>query len=289
MRPNLFIVGACKCGTSFLHQYLGSQKDICASSPKEPYYFELPEDKRNEKAYFKKYFSGYDSEKYLLDGRHRNMFFSWIPKAIYDFNTDAKIIFILRDPIERAYSHWWMWYSRKIIKTNFHKTVRNEIKRISEMGLQMDFSPEEYALFVKNNAKGSRIAYADVFTIVETGYYYTQVSRYKKIFNENQLLVLDYCDISNPDILLKKLEDFLEVKLFMPEPKNTVNKAPDFAKTNYGIGKYMPKTMKMFLKNRFLRKRKISEKTRILLKEHYEEENRKLVENLGIEFPKNWL
>lgn len=289
MRANLFIAGACKSGTSFLHEFLGKQNDICASDPKEPYFFELPKDERDEKVYYEKYFKSYSSEKYLVDGRHRNMFFSWIPQAIFDFNNDAKIIFILRDPIERAYSHWWMWYARNIIKTKFHKTLLREIKRISEKGLQMDFTPEEYVAHIKNESPKGRAAYADATTIVETGYYYTQISKFKKLFKEDQLLIIDYKEISNLELLSKKLERFLEIDFLSITQKKLINKAPEFSKPGYSIGKYLPKKMKAYLKKKFFKKQEIEEKSKILLKAHYREENRKLYEELDVEFVKQWI
>lgn len=289
MKSNLFIAGACKSGTSFLHEFLGQQKDICASKPKEPYFFELQENKRDEKEYIEKYFKEYNSEKYLLDGRHRNMFFSWIPQAIHSYNKDSKIIFILRNPVERAYSHWWMWYSRSIIKKKFYDCIQSEINRISKEGLQMDFTPQEYANHIKNVAPMGRSAYADATTIVESGYYYTQIDRFKVFFDANQLLIIDYKEIANPDTLSKKLEFFLGID-FKPNKLNTeVNKAPEFAKVKLSLGKYFPKKIKRFIKNNFFKKRKIEERAIVLLKEHYNKENKKLYKELGVDFAKNWI
>ncbi len=39
MRPNLFVVGAPKCGTTSLHYYLAQHPEIFMSNPKEPYFF----------------------------------------------------------------------------------------------------------------------------------------------------------------------------------------------------------------------------------------------------------
>jgi len=289
LKTNLFIAGACKSGTTFLHEFLGQQIEICASYPKEPYFFELMEDQRNQDHYFETTFKNYKSEKFLLDGRHRNMFFSWIPKAIYEYNKDSKIIFILRDPIERAYSHWWMWYSRKIIKYGFHNTIKKEIERIAIEGFQMDFSPEAYSLFIKKDAPHNRIAYADATTIVESGYYFTQINRFKKLFDENQLLIIDYAELSNLAVLKKKMELFLGFEMLIPQHNISENSAPAYAKSNYKIGKYVPIGIKEFLKSRFLKKRKMQEKSRILLNEHYQEENQKLFDELGVEFVKKWM
>lgn len=105
MKVNLFIAGACKSGTTYLHHFLGQQKDICPSLPKEPYFFELTEELRDNEEYINKYFKSYNGERFLLDGRHRTMFFKWIPKAIKDYNEDAKIIFLLRELIDNNLSY----------------------------------------------------------------------------------------------------------------------------------------------------------------------------------------
>ena len=251
MKTNLFIAGACKSGTSFLHDFLGQQQDVCPSSPKEPYFFELPEHKRNARAYHKKYFKFYKAEKYLMDSRHRNMFFSWIPEAIYDYNADSKIIFILRDPSDRAFSHWWMWYSRKIITKKFHKTIISEIGSIDSGNLQMNMSQIEYFDYIKNGAPQERMAYSDSNTIVESGYYYTQISRFKNFFKEHQILILDFNEIRDLDRLSNKLKAFLQVDINAGmNLDNNVNKAPEFAKRTSSIGKFLPKNLKTVLKRR---------------------------------------
>lgn len=289
MKANLFIVGACKSGTSFLHDFLGKQNDICASIPKEPYYFELPPDKRIEKVYFEKYFKNYKGEHYLVDGRHRNMFFNWIPQEIYEYNSDSKIIFILRDPIERAYSHWLMWYARNIIKTKFHKTITAEIKRISKNGLHMDFSMEEYQKFIQNDVLEKRLAYADAATIVESGYYYSQILRYKELFKGNQLLILDYDEISNIALLAEKLGKFLGIEIYPFEKKERINKAPEYSKPRISFSRFIPRKVKSIIKGFFFKKGEIPEKSRMLLKDHYLEEIQKLQKEFEVGFVEKWI
>ena len=290
MKTNLFIAGACKSGTSFLHDFLGKQDDICASIPKEPYFFELTEKKRNTDDYYNSCFKHHKSEAYLLDGRHRNMFFSWIPAAIHSYNKDSKLIFILRNPVERAYSHWWMWYSRRVIKSKFFRTVSYEIKRINNGEFHMDLSPDQYADFCKTKSPHGRMAYADSYTIVESGYYYTQINRFMSLFKSDQILILDYKELSNPKALSKKLENFLRVPISEISGSNEIiNQAPLYKKKKYFLSKYLPKRLKTSVKELFFKKHKLDEKSRQLLKDHYEVENTKLATQFQVDFVKEWL
>ncbi|MGY8932505.1 MAG: sulfotransferase, partial [Flavobacteriales bacterium] len=118
-KPNLFLVGAPKAGSSLLWTMLKEHKDIFFSTnpEKEINYFSYDELTHN--SYYKDYKvkSEYDylkvfkkgqSVKYLVDGSVSYFAYPSIPKKLYEFNSDAKIIVIVRDPILRAFSHYNM-------------------------------------------------------------------------------------------------------------------------------------------------------------------------------------
>lgn len=287
-RVNLFIVGACKSGTSYLHDFLGKQNHIFASVPKEPYFFELEKEKRDPNEYWSTYFKdAAGTENYFLDSRHRNMFFHWIPEAIKDYNPHSKIIFILRNPIDRAYSHWWMWYSRKVLQKSFHKEVTSQIKKLESGEREMNRTPKEYSDYIKSNAYGGRIAYADANTIVESGYYFSQMERYYKIFPEEQLIVLDYNILKNTEELVGKLEGFLKVPILGHE-LDKVNTSKKYRKTSHYKAGFLPIFVKKYLKTKFYSKPSMKSKTRVMLKEHYKCENEKLKDKLNLDFVEMW-
>ena len=217
------------------------------------------------------------------------MFFSEVPKLIYDYNSDAKIIFLLRDPIERAYSHWWMWYSRKIIKNSFYTSIRKEINRINKGGGMMDFKPEEYIKYVQNRVPGGRMAYADAYTIVESGMYYQQIECFKRYFMDKNILIIDYKEISDLDNLSKKIEQFLNINISpKKQEEQIVNKAPKYLKKKSGLAKFLPKKIKKLIKDTFYKKPKMKTKSYQLLQSFFLEENKKLIENYNIDFVKKW-
>jgi hypothetical protein len=105
--PNLFVPGAAKSGTSSLHEYLNQHPQIFMSSAKEPHYFSH-EDRfsRGIEDYARLFdagehcaFRGESSTTYMVSRKAVERI-----DAIID---EPRFIFILRNPIDRAYSHYW--------------------------------------------------------------------------------------------------------------------------------------------------------------------------------------
>ncbi|MGA8148704.1 MAG: sulfotransferase [Gallionellaceae bacterium] len=121
-KPNLFIIGAMKSGTSSLHTYLNDHPDIFMCPRKEPSYFVEPKQLReiwpelerkklwgNEERYLA-LFDGAREEKIL--GESSTAYtklnkVTGVAKRIFDFNPEARLIYVMRDPIERTISHYW--------------------------------------------------------------------------------------------------------------------------------------------------------------------------------------
>ncbi len=122
-KPNLFVVGSMKAGTTSLARYLGTHPEIfMTSDPKEPTYFLTREQLldvlpgvekrgfwRGEEHYLKLFEAAGDrpvvgeaSANYARLPR-----VSGVPQKIHAFNPDARILFILRDPVARTISHYW--------------------------------------------------------------------------------------------------------------------------------------------------------------------------------------
>ncbi|MFK7782439.1 sulfotransferase domain-containing protein [Psychroserpens sp.] len=288
MKANLFIAGACKSGTTFLHDVLSQQDDVIGANPKEPYFFELPKRIRDVQEYHSKYFEAYTNQKYLLDSRHRTMFFSWIPKDLYDYNPESKLIFMLRNPIDRAYSHWWMWYSRGVIKTSFDETIKNEMKSIQDNGSFMDISPEDYHSFVRNNSHQQRLAYADANTVLESGYYFEQIKRFQDYFDNSNMLILNFNMVFDLPKMNKTLSEFLDIEITDSAINKRQNKAKNYKQTKHVLAPFLPNWVKRKVKDVFFKKPKISSKTYTLLQEHYKEHNKKLISEFNLQFVKEW-
>ena len=108
MKPNFFIIGAPKCGTTALCQYLDEHPKIFISTPKEPHYFatDFPKMMHVNKAddYFE-LFESADKECVAIgEGSVWNFYSEVAVKNIINFDKDAKIIVMLRNPVDLVYS-----------------------------------------------------------------------------------------------------------------------------------------------------------------------------------------
>lgn len=118
-RPNLFIVGAMKSGTSSLHSHLNLHPQVFMCEPKEPCFF-VARDQLNWPAIEKlelwrepKYlqlFAASGQARYR--GESSTLYtkapkISGVPERIARFSPDARIVYVMRDPVERTISHYW--------------------------------------------------------------------------------------------------------------------------------------------------------------------------------------
>jgi hypothetical protein len=120
--PNLFIIGAMKAGTSSLHEYLHQHPEIFMSRMKEPQYF-APHHTRQGLAWgqgnpwpepgidwYLRLFEDAGEVKYAGESSVSYTAVPWVTgceQRIYEFNPEARLIYLMRDPVERALSHYW--------------------------------------------------------------------------------------------------------------------------------------------------------------------------------------
>jgi hypothetical protein len=194
--PNFFIVGAAKAGTTSLYHYLKEIPGVYMSSVKEPYYFSphfvqrYPGDVVTDKEEYLRLFEkargyiavGEASPSYLWDPDS--------PKLIHQAVPNARIIILLRDPIERAYSHYL-----------FAKKYGTDNKKLSSFYhyLMRDYKSQE-------KADGISKLY------IEFSMYYEQVKRYFDEFGRQQVKVIVYEDfIQQPEETVNDVLAFLGV------------------------------------------------------------------------------
>lgn len=253
-KVNLFVVGAMKAGTTSLSELLSSHEDVYLCPIKEPNFFvsKLPKSIDDSSANFNiknfihnlktdssKHFahvtelSDYtdlfkykQNEKYLVDCSTAYLHALEAPAAIHQYNPDAKIIIILRNPVHRAYSHY---------KMDFAKGRTN--RSFSEEWTRLELSDKSTA-----------------WNYYTMSLYTQAIQRYKNLFSNSQILILNLESIkTDKHRFLNDLSSFLEVDFTNMQPSKTNESInPKFPKLNYvlhktgvksAISRFLPKSL----------------------------------------------
>lgn len=106
--PNLFVIGATKCGTTLFHDLLDQHPDIFMSRPKELWHFNRTDHLDNEQRYLSHFSEG---AGFPVRGESTPIYsetltFPHVPAALRDFCPSAKIIYLVREPFSRFRSQW---------------------------------------------------------------------------------------------------------------------------------------------------------------------------------------
>lgn len=134
-KPNLFIIGAPKCGTTFLYHYLKEHPDIYFPDFKEPHFFGSDLIRRHG-AYnlnLEEYQNLFKTDKKVIGEASTFYIFSKeSAKEIYNFNPKAKIIIMMRDLVNLVHSmHSQFVFSGDEVVEDFEKALDLEQNRLN--------------------------------------------------------------------------------------------------------------------------------------------------------------
>lgn len=210
--PNFLIIGTAKAGTTALYSYLNQHPQIYMSPEKEPHFFAFEGERLNfggiagDRAWlnraaitdletYRKQFQRVS--KQIAIGEASTLYL-YIPKAaerIKYYVPEAKLIAILRNPVERAYSA-------------FLFQIRDDLEPITDFAQALQ---EEKIRITKN--------WVPIYYYQQMGFYYTQVKRYFDMFSRDQIRIYLYEDLSSdPMSILQDTFQFLGVDhKFVPD------------------------------------------------------------------------
>jgi hypothetical protein len=193
----VFVCGTQKGGTTSLFGYFCEHPNLQSPDRKELHFFDN-EGVDWESPNYKRLHSHFAD---LADSRLRfeiTPVYSFWPgslERIASYNPDAKLIFLFRDPYERAVSHWAMEYGRGAENLDFSQAIREGRTRLH--GLSRNADPWR------------------VFSYLERGRYGEQVERALRLFPRENLLFLLSEDLRNDHIAtLDKISCFLGIMPF---------------------------------------------------------------------------
>jgi hypothetical protein len=189
--PNFICPGAQKSATTTLHDILIQHPDIYLPENKETHFFD--KDEKYDKGidfYLNEFYSEIKNEKIIGDITPGYMFFEDSVERIYNtLGDNIKIIFMLRNPIERAYSHYWMSYRRTYENKTFEKAIELEKGRIKK-----DYFNRSH------------------YSYIERGYYARQIKRFLEFFpKENMKFVIFEYFINDTENSIEDVLSFLDL------------------------------------------------------------------------------
>jgi len=195
--PDFYILGEMKCGSTSLWNYLRKHPQIVGGikgvfGGKEVNH--LNRANFNIKEY-KKQFPQAKKGTVIVEGSVRYFVRSSVINRMKQYNSNAKFVLILRDPVDRTYSHYNHKALRNPEKTmNFERMIKKEIEYLKKNN------------FTKSN-------YAD--GIIWHSLYYIHLKRWLEEFNVEQFLVLKTKDLDrDPQGICSRIFKFVGVKDF---------------------------------------------------------------------------
>ncbi len=256
--PDYLILGTQKGGTTSVYEYLNRHPQIVPNQKREVHFFDLAwqKDLQEYRRYFplrrqmriraetlgKPALTGESSPYYL--------FHPHCPRRIYDTLPEAKLIVVLRDPVDRAYSHFTHNRRKGRERRSFAEAVREEMETLPAEIQRIKESPDTSSDLHRQ------------FSYVHRGFYSEQVRRYLDLFPREALHA-----VRSEDLFRKPRETMDAVCAFLGiEP--------------------MPETIEFTAYNRQAYAEEAEPETRAYLRELYAPHNKDLEQLL--QRPFNW-
>ncbi len=208
--PDFLIIGAGKCGTSSLYYYMIQHEKILSDRQKELNFFDFNYEKSLN--WYKSQFPLKFHKFHFLTGEATPYYFyhPLVPSRVKKSLPNVKMIILLRNPTDRAYSHYQHSVKRGYETLSFEDAIEKEEERLSSG----DFNDLNHG----------------AFSYLSEGLYFIQLKRWLSFFPLKQFLI-----IKTEDLLVKrgatlnKIFNFLELSSFEIERKTEMN-----------VGKYKP-------------------------------------------------
>jgi hypothetical protein len=243
--PDFLILGARRAGTTSLYDYLTQHPKLVSAKRKEVHYFDW-EYTRGINWYRSRFPWSLRFRKSVLTGEATTyyLFHPGAPDRALETVPDAKLIALLRNPIDRAFSHYQSCVRRKWEMLSFEDAIEAEPGRIQGFDEKLRSDPG-YLNWEHNR-----------FSYIARGIYVDQLAEWRKRFDWDRFLILKSEDLyADPSGITNQTLRFLgldEIELRTYPHRN---------RTTYSL--------------------KMAPETREFLKEYYRPHNERLYEMLG--------
>jgi len=238
--PDFLLIGTMKSGTTSLFNNLVKHPNIRRPLFKELRFFTLnyKRDINQYQRYFplkleKQFKSNFLKQPFITGEATPDYFFHpHAPPRIKRTLPNAKFILLLRNPVDRAFSHYYHLYNLNLYNISFKEAIQIEMDHFKEY---------EEALFNKPEERHPNYLR---YSILERGKYIKHLKRWLEYFNRDQFLIIqNERFFEYPEAVYKETLDFLN----MPQPKR-LPAFKTYNKNTYDIDPVIRKWLKEFYK-----------------------------------------
>jgi len=191
-KPNFINVGTQKAGTTTIHAILKQHSDVFLPKEKELHFFDYPENYKKGIDWYLNFFKKSDNQKIIGEVSNGYLYNKEAPyRILKDLGKDVKLMFIFRNPADRAFSQYKMRLGRELENQPFKKVIENDLLKIE-----------------------NSIEYKVTEHYIKRGFYDEQLKRYLEIFDrKNMLFILFENDfLQNRQKTFEKIYNFLGIK-----------------------------------------------------------------------------
>jgi len=215
--PNFIIIGAQRSGTTTLFDYLSRHPDANPSKSKEIHFFDL--NYRYGKNWYRYNFPnpGDNNRLFTFESSPYYIFHPAVPERIKIMLPTCKFIVMLRNPVNRAYSHYW----------HERKHGRENLSFIDAIVAENDRLKGEEELLLENDKYVSEKHRR--FSYFSRGCYAKQIERWYSYFSRDDFLFIESEEFFNNSFsVMHQINEFLGIDDYM-----------DFSFTHRNKGNYV--------------------------------------------------
>ncbi|MGI9247198.1 MAG: sulfotransferase domain-containing protein [Steroidobacteraceae bacterium] len=180
--PGAMIIGAMKCGTSSLHNYLCQHPGVNPPLRKEVHYFDMHYDRGEP--WYRANFGRADAGGLNLDSTPYYLFHPAVPARAAALVPAAKLVVLLRDPVRRAYSHYWHERDTGRETLPFEDAIAAEPDRLGDAQARLAAGAIEHSAAHQH------------FSYLSRGLYAEQLGRWLQHYPRERLLLLRFEDLA---------------------------------------------------------------------------------------------
>jgi hypothetical protein len=222
--PDFLVLGAQKGGTSSLFEYLVAHPGVRAPFRKEVHYFDVNHDRGVQ--WYRSFFPlrSAASERWLTgDATPYYLFHPQAPCRAAALVPDARLIVLLRNPVERAYSQYQHSCRKGFETRSFEQAIEEELLLVGAEARRLEEDPRYRSEMHQHRAYVTR------------GQYVEQLERWARWYPRSRFLVLTSEQLfREPAMAYAEVLRFLDLPPFRPAAFGTHNRHPHAAKLNPG-------------------------------------------------------